>query len=808
MPKLQVIATNFTAGVWSPKLRGRVDLEKYNSSLRDGENIVVLKHGGITARPALDYLGPIHDESAQARLVPFIYANDDAYVIEFGPSQIRFWKDGALVESSPGVPYTVTNPYTAAQNREFDYVHSGDTLIMVHPDVPMKRLRRFADASWVFDAAPLAPGPIGEVGARANIQMTLSAVTVGSRTLTAASNFFREADVGRTFTCGLGVAEVTAYTSTTQVTVEITTAFAATVMAGNTWLLEGSPLCILVPGDKDPVGASTNLVAAVSAFRTSDIGSYVQINGGLCKITSLGSIAADSDTYDGDGFTTTFDYTFQLLSPTELTVTVDGVPKAYLTDYELTNVGNPAGGRVNFITLAPPATAPGNVVISRAAGSPNTAGAVIVQELTSVTAAPEDAWVIKTDLWNAVDGYPSAVAFFQQRLYAANTAKYPQSFWGSRSGLFFDFTPGTDDDHAVYKTMDSRRANPIRYLHSDRTLVALTDPAEFDVRGGVEKPVTQTNASITKQSGWGCAAVKPEDVGDNVLFVQRGGKVIRALTPLEIDGFTARDISVFSEHLVQDGVAGITFQQTPESVAWAHLDSGDFVAISYSTEQNLIALAPGSTGTAGAPGHVESMCTVPEGSAEMTYAIVRRTIDGTTHRYMERFNWNVNPGMDSRAVGTGGPTTWGGFDHLEGEQITLLVDGIAAGTQTVVGGEVTTDADAVEVIGGLAYVPRGTLQDVEVGTGSGTAQGQTMSVHQVTVRVYETYGCTVGDEQLAFEQFGDGPLDGEAPLFTGDIQVSSHGWSNDGTAPLEISQPDPYPWTVLAVIRSMTVNAG
>jgi hypothetical protein len=109
---------------------------------------------------------------------------------------------------------------------------------------------------------------------------------------------------------------------------------------------------------------------------------------------------------------------------------------------------------------------------------------------------------------------------------------------------------------------------------------------------------------------------------------------------------------------------------------------------------------------------------------------------------------------------------------------------------------------------------------VEVGTGTGTAQGAATSVHKVVVRFFETFGCSIGTagevdgdgnpvtQPLRFEQFGDDPLDGEAPLFTGDLSVSDYGWTGDNDAPLEISQPQPYPWTVLAVIRHLTINAG
>lgn len=810
MAKAHVITTNFTPGVWSPRLRGRVDLaEKYNSSLRDASNVVVLKQGGVTARPPLRYMGDIGAMGSAARILAFVYSNDVSYVLELGVPNIRVWKNGAVVESSPGVPFTVANPYTADQTAEMDFVQSGDTVIMAHPDVPLKRLRRFADANWVIDNAPLDPGPIAEIGSRANLMITLGATSGSGVTATASGDFFRSGDVGRAFSYLGGTAMVASYISTTQVTLDISAAFTTTSLPGNGWLLHGSPQIALTPTAKDPVGQTIQLTGSGTAFRSADVGAYVQINGGLVRLTSATGLPAASDTHDGDGVNDTFAYTFQILSNSEIEVRVGGALQGYGVDYTLTGVGSSGGGTVVFRATDIPPVGVGNVVLSRTTGAASIGTGVIVQELTSTTASPADAWVLKHAIWNSVDGYPSAVTLHEQRLWAGGTTRYPQSLWGSRSGLFFDFTPGTDDDHAVYKTVDSPQANPIRFLHASRTLIALTDASELEVRGGVEKPITQTNAAIRKQSKWGCKSIKPEEVGDNLIYVQRGGKVLRAIFALEVEGFGAKDISVYAEHLLRAKVVGITHQQTPESIVWAWLNDGTFVAITYDAEQNVIALAPCSTGTAGAPGAVESMCTVPEGDEDVTYLVVNRTIGGATKRYMERFDWDANPGMDSFATGTTGPTTWGGFSHLASEAVTVLMDGLADGQETVNGsGQITTSESATTVYAGLAYEPSITLQDPEIGTSSGTAQGAAISTNKVIVRFHETFGCNVNDEPMLFERFGDEPLNPVNALLTGDLNITEIGWSDDGSDPLTISQPQPYHWTVLAVIRHITVNTG
>ena len=801
MPKAQLITTNFTAGVFSPRLRGRVDLEKYSSSMQDGSNVVCLKQGGIKARPSLDFLGSIRDEAAQARLIPFVYSNTTSYTLEFGALFIRFRKNGTLLEASPGTPYELVTPFTVAELDALDYVQAGDTLILAHPAHPLIRIRRFGDTSWALDEAPLNPGPVAEIGARASIALTLSAASVGTgRTVTAGSSFFKAADVGRSLICVSGKATITAVASATSATATITAAFAGTTLAINTWKLEGSPLTTLTPSVKDPVGASVSLSCASPAIRTGDVGLYVEINSGLVRIDSVvPPLGTGNNTYDGDASQTTFAYTFQINSTSEIYVRVDGVAKTITTDYTVTGVGSPTGGNVVFLS-APPATAPANVELYRLA-TPEAITGTIICELSATTAAPADAWALLSPVWNSIDGYPSAVVLHEQRLWGANTASHPQSEWGSKSGLFFDFTPGPNDDDAVYKTIDSRQSNPIRYMHSGKAMMALTDSSEWEMRGGVEKPIAQSNFSAKRQSGWGCAQVKPEEVGDNVVFVQRGGKVLRAAYALDIDGFGARDISVFSDHLITAGVRALSLQQTPESVLWAVLNDGGLVAVTYSAEQNVIALTPCPT-----DGVVESICTVPEGTMDVTYIIVRRTFTAGARRYIERVNWTANPGMDSRLELTGASaTTWGGFGHIAGKAAAVLADGISVGPLPVnSSGQIVLPYAASTVAAGLAYVPSVTLQRPEVGTGTGTAQAAAVSVHRMILRFLETAGCSVNGTAITWQQMGDDPLDGQIPIYTGDKEITDIGWDVDTV----ITQPQPYPWTLLAAIRDVTVNAG
>jgi len=48
----------FTGGLWSPKLIGRVDLEKSSAALRACSNFIVRPSGALRRRPGLQLIAP------------------------------------------------------------------------------------------------------------------------------------------------------------------------------------------------------------------------------------------------------------------------------------------------------------------------------------------------------------------------------------------------------------------------------------------------------------------------------------------------------------------------------------------------------------------------------------------------------------------------------------------------------------------------------------------------------------------------------------------------------------------------------
>ncbi len=101
MPKTSPIITNFTSGEWSPRLAGRVDVQRYFNSAKALVNMIVFPHGGASRRFGTYYCGTVRNQNDYTRLVPFIISKSAAYVLEFGNYYVRAWSsDGTLIAST------------------------------------------------------------------------------------------------------------------------------------------------------------------------------------------------------------------------------------------------------------------------------------------------------------------------------------------------------------------------------------------------------------------------------------------------------------------------------------------------------------------------------------------------------------------------------------------------------------------------------------------------------------------------------------------------------------------------------------
>lgn len=735
MPRLN--QTSFTGGELSPRALGRTDLDRYFTAARKMRNAHPVIAGPAKRRDGSLYVANAQSNvAAESVLVPFVKGRDQAWMLEFANLTCRIYTAAGVLVT------TLTSPFSLVHIGTMDWAQSEATMYLFHPNVPPQRLQLLGTGTWVLSAAPFTTIPFAEVGEMPGTAITLSNATVGTgRTATASAASFLAADVGRAIVYDAGIAVITAFTSTTVVTVEITRAFPSVNVPLGQWTLEGTPQTTCTPGAKDPVGASITLVAGANAWRSTYVGAMLRINSGLLKITNV------------------------------------------------TDALNATG--------------------------------VIVRELTSTVAAPALAWSIEPPIWSSAYGYPRTGTVHQQRLIAAGTSKFPRTVWGSRLGEPLDFELGTTDDLAFSFTIDSDDASAIAWVSSARDLVVLTESGEYTLRSGVEKPITPTNVRVIPESNHGSAAVRPVQIGAEVLFVQRAGRKMRAMGyRYDFDAYRAPDITALVDHMTKPGLGRMTFQQEPDLMLWVVQNDGGFLTCTIDRDQqpSVIGWAQHST-----QGSVESVASIPNGDREQVWAIVRRTINGAAVRLIERFDGTIermHPSESDDVVygctvdcgsvidSAGGQATFT-VAHLPNTVVRAVADGSEMGNFTTNGsGQFTLPRNAKRVIVGLHFDSEVELLTPEFGTNEGSAQGSAARTNEIVLRFLDTIGAKVktedSEQTVAFRQFGQNVLDQPPQPFTGLIPISTLGWGRTGPPRMSIVQRQALPFTLLAVIRQHT----
>jgi len=414
-------------------------------------------------------------------------------------------------------------------------------------------------------------------------------------------------------------------------------------------------------------------------------------------------------------------------------------------------------------------------------------------------------------------GYPRAVAFYEQRLVLAGTSTQPQTVFFSQSGDFENFERGTDADDGLVYTIGSNEVNVVRFLASSRQLLIGTSGGEFVVRAsGFDEPLNPTNTQIKLQTSYGAANVQPLQVGQAVLFLQRAERKMRELVfSSDADSYVAPDMTILAEHVTESGIKEMAYQQEPDSVAWCVLNDGKLACMTYRREEQVVAWHRHVI--AGTDAEVESVASIPGTQEDEVYFVVKRTINGSTKRYVEylrNFDFGNDVGdaffVDCGLTYSGSATTTiSGLDHLEGQSVAILADGATQTNKTVSSGSITLDTSASKVHVGLPFTSQIKTLRVDEGSAMGSAQGKIKRISEITVLLYRSVGIKVGTtdtdlQEISFRDIG-ASMSAPIPLFTGQKTIEFVG-GYDFDAQILIKQDKPLPISLLAIFQTLTVN--
>lgn len=290
MARVNHIQTNFTGGEVSPRMKGRVDVSRYQNGAEVLENVIVYVHGGANRRAGLRYCAEAkHAGDRVSYLLPYVFSREQAYVLEFGHEYVRVFDvdGGALVDEADAL-IEIVSPYTEDQLAQVKITQGGDTLLLFHPDVPTYRLRRQSATVWTMQTVPWVAEPFAEIGHQPDAKLGIDNPAVGAgRTFTTSAVVVPGAPINVVATPLNGAARVAFDPPAADGGAEITSYTVTSSPGGLTKTGTGSPLVVL---------GLTNGVAYTFTVTASNKAGASVASAASAAVTPLASLASPAIT--------------------------------------------------------------------------------------------------------------------------------------------------------------------------------------------------------------------------------------------------------------------------------------------------------------------------------------------------------------------------------------------------------------------------------------------------------------------------------------------------------------------------------
>lgn len=319
--------------------------------------------------------------------------------------------------------------------------------------------------------------------------------------------------------------------------------------------------------------------------------------------------------------------------------------------------------------------------------------------------------------WSDYRGWPSAVGFDGGRLWWGGK----DAIVGSVSDAFSSFDPETvGDSGPINRTLPGGQVDTINWILSLQRLMVGGQGAEYSCRSdSLDGPLTPTNFNPKKASTQGSAPVRAVAIDSQGVYVQRGGTRVYtlALTSNQVTfDYTATDLCSIIPEIGLPRVVRIAVQRQPDTRVHCVRSDGTVAILIFDSVEQVTCWVEMET-----DGLVEDVAILPGDagdSEDHVYYVVKRTINGSTVRYLERWAFQseciggtTNKLADSFVTYSGAATTTITAAHLAGENVVVWADGVDVGTasdwtQTYTlngSGQATLSAAVTSYMVGLPY---------------------------------------------------------------------------------------------------------
>lgn len=684
------IQRSMAGGEIAPALAARADVAKYATALRTCRNMIVQRYGGVTNRAGNEFVTETKTSASKSRLIPFIFNDEQTFVLEFGDGYIRFIQNGEVVlgeawqecdhtDSTPNSVTAVAHGFVTGDTIEIDdlddTVIDGEYVITVvdadhftlngttgpgSTTLLNVRCRRTANA----DGSPLPPYEIDSPYAAADVFGIQYAQSADVLTLTHRDYQPRELRRQEALLWSLQLIRF-------EPNMGAPTGVTATVGAAGSNVYDYQVVAISTNNNEESLPGSVTSSAVniidigVTSYTATTSVSYGGRGGGSSyqtntyyrlqvEATSHGLQTGDMVLFQGIvGMLELNGQRYRVERIDADNFYVKGPPdvnkwNAYVSGGTVTPTSK------TLSAAAVPTTAAPNVIswnpvenafeyhVFRSDANSGIYGFIGVSRSNTfsddnVLPDTEDTPRVPRDPFVGEGNYPSVCGYFQQRRLYGSTDIAKETVWCSAVADYNNLStrsPVRDNDAIVF-SMVGNRVHEVRHLIDIGQLVILTSGGEWIAHGSSEGALTPTDINLKQYGHNGSSRIQPLVVTNTMLYVQARGSIVRDFRyQVESDGYAGRDLSIFAPHLF-DGrtIVDWAYQEIPHSVVWAIRDDGALLGLTYVRDHEVWGWHRHDT-----DGLFESCCVVPEGGEDALYTIVKREINGNTVRYIERMH--------------------------------------------------------------------------------------------------------------------------------------------------------------------------
>lgn len=504
------------------------------------------------------------------------------------------------IYNSTDIDLSVPAPWQAGDFRKMRYDQSLDIVFITVPDSIPQKIERWDDRSWSVSEYRAIDGPLDATRRNTNVRLSPGA-TSGNTTLTADNAFFYPYHEGCLFKLTHG-------------NFHLTQSLGAAGFYTEAWEQSG----IFISGGVDD-----------RAFSVVVSGTWV----GTINIQR-----SFTDQYSGFN-----NYGANIVANGTTNVTGATADNNTLVWY-----------RVIFTTYTS-----GSATIAVSYNGYRSSGICRVTSYTSSTSV--DVEVLKpfgdvayTDdwqqgEWNSNDGFPTAVALFDGRLWWARRDR----FWGSVSDAYYSFDTSLGDSAAIARAIATGgEFSDIQWILPLQRLIFGTTGAEASARASsLDEPLKATAITVKDGSNQGSANLSPIKIDGRGAFVQRSGSRLLELGFFpQTNDYSTIDVTRYNAdagvslqgvripNLVEADIVELSFQRFPETYIWMVRDDGVMMGLLYNPQQEGLGwfkLLSGQSyaGTYGTGtgeqlylphDRILSVATLPEQGEDIVYVVVQR----------------------------------------------------------------------------------------------------------------------------------------------------------------------------------------